>query len=232
MIRTFRPSVQIEWVPPPKVSCLDPSKSGDRGGLPRVDLNRLQYQFTRHNPEVLFTDREDVPEEIKKLATLKYAPTKRQVQVIKHDTLATVQRHVHDCSSLESKIACLTIKLRNLQRHAVDCKKDTRSRIVCKETIEKRNSLLKTLRRTDYKRFEWLLEKLDLVYHPHPNPIVPVTRKGALRKLADVYCEKIRNERLEAYKQELEKEKIKFKEEKEKTLQWIEQEEKELGLRK
>ena len=65
-------------------------------------------------------------------------------------------------------VACLTIKLRNQQRHVKDCKRDVISRVMCKENIEKRNALLKHLRKMDYKRFEWLLEKLDLVYHPIP----------------------------------------------------------------
>jgi small subunit ribosomal protein S15 len=65
-------------------------------------------------------------------------------------------------------VACLTIKIRNQQRHTSAWKRDKFSLVTCKENIERRNSLLKHLRAYDYKRFEWLLEKLDLVYHPHP----------------------------------------------------------------
>lgn len=62
--------------------------------------------------------------------------------------------------------------------------------------------------------------------------IVPVTRKGSIMKLTTIYCERMRNERLEAYKEELEKEKIKFAKEKAELEKWIEDEEKQLGLRK
>lgn len=57
--RTYNEGVNIEWVPPPKVSCLDPSKSGDKSQLPEVDLNRPQYGFSRFKQAVKFTDREE-----------------------------------------------------------------------------------------------------------------------------------------------------------------------------
>ena len=63
------------------------------------------------------------------------------------------------------------------------------------------------------------------------SPIVPVTRVGAVKKLTTIYCERLRAARLESYKKELEKEKIKFVEEKEKLQKWIEEEERQLGLR-
>lgn len=50
-------------------------------------------------------------------------------------------------------------------------------------------------------------------------------------KLTTIYCERMRNERLEAYKKELEKEKVKFAKEKAELEKWIEEEEKQLGLR-
>nr|CAG4637167.1 EOG090X09BQ [Ceriodaphnia reticulata]SVE73052.1 EOG090X09BQ [Ceriodaphnia reticulata] len=228
--RAYKAAVNIEWVPPPKVSCLDPTKSGDRGTLPQVDLNRPRFRFSRVKPQVQFTERDDVPPEIRQLASIKFASFKEQIQLVKQDALAKVQRHVFDTASLESAIACLTIKIRNQQRHVKGCKRDVMSRVVCKENIEKRNSLLKHLRAMDYKRFEWLLEKLDLVYHPLPNPIVPVTRVGSVTKLASIYCDKVRAERLEAYKKELEAEKAKFVEEKANLQKWIEEEERELEL--
>nr|SVE75871.1 EOG090X09BQ [Daphnia hispanica] len=228
--RTYK-EINIEWVPPPKVSCLDPSKSGDRGTLPQLDLTRPQFKFSRNKPEVQLADRKDIPYEVKRIASLEFAPLNKQIQVIKHDVLGTVQRHAFDCSSLESAIACLTIKIRNQQRHTKTCRRDVMSRVICKENIDRRNSLLKYLRKADYKRFEWLLEKLDLVYHPHPEFIVPVTRKGSIMKLTNIYCERMRNDRLETYKKELENEKVKFAEEKAEVEKWIEEEEKQLGLR-
>nr|CAH0109576.1 unnamed protein product [Daphnia galeata] len=231
--RTYiKDGVNIEWVPPPKVSCLDPSKSGDRGTLPKVDLSRPQIKFTRKKTPAEFLERQDISPEIKKVTSLEYAPVKYQIQAIKQDVLKSVQRHAFDCASLESTIACLTVKIRNQQRHTSVSKRDIISRVWCKENIERRNSLLKHLRACDYKRFEWLLEKLDLVYRPHPTIIEAVTRKGSIIKLTTIYCERMRNERLENYRKELEKEKVKFAAEKAELTKWIEEEEKQLGLRK
>nr|SVE74296.1 EOG090X09BQ [Daphnia barbata] len=227
--RTFK-EVNIEWVPPPKVSCLDPMKSGDGGKLPQLDLSRPQFKFARNKSKAQFADREDISPDIKKVTSLEFAPLRKQVQVIKHDVLGNIQRHTFDCASLEAAIACLTIKIRNQQRHTTKCKRDVMSRVICKENIERRNSLLKHLRKFDYKRFEWLLEKLDLVYHPHPETIIPVTRKGSIIKLTTIYCERIRNGRLEAYKKELDMEKVKFANEKAELEKWIEEEERQLGL--
>ncbi|EFX85676.1 hypothetical protein DAPPUDRAFT_300200 [Daphnia pulex] len=231
-LRTYNPKVNIEWVPPPKVSCLDPSKSGDRGTLPKLDLSRPQTRFTRKRTPAEFADREDLSPEIKKINSLEYAPLKKQIQAIKQDVLRTVQRHPFDCASLESTIACLTIKIRNQQRHTSAWKRDKFSLVTCKENIERRNSLLKHLRAYDYKRFEWLLEKLDLVYRPHPTTMEPVTRKGSIMKLTTIYCDRMRNKRLDDYRKELEKEKLKFAEEKAQLEKWIEEEEQQLGLRK
>ena len=46
--------------------------------------------------------------------------------------------------------------------------KDKRRKVKLKELIELRKKWLKFLRKWDYRRFEWLLEKLDLVYKPPP----------------------------------------------------------------
>jgi len=46
--------------------------------------------------------------------------------------------------------------------------RNKRQKVVLKEMIEKRKSRLNKLRAADYKRFEWLLEKLKLEYRPKP----------------------------------------------------------------
>lgn len=65
-------------------------------------------------------------------------------------------------------VACLTTDIRNIQKHISKHKTDRVSRHFLKEMIEQRKSFLKHLRHMDYKRFEWVLEKLDLVYHANP----------------------------------------------------------------
>jgi len=89
--------------------------------------------------------------------------------------------------------------------------------------------MLRHLRRMDYKRYEWIMEKLDLAFYPQPNPTIPVTRKDSLEKLTTIYCDNIRNDRLEIYKKELAEQKVEFVKEKKETEAWIEKEKKELS---
>jgi len=65
-------------------------------------------------------------------------------------------------------VASMTANIRNLQEHYKLAPRDKNSRVALKEIIDKRKKRLKYLRTWDYKKFEWLLENLDLKYHPHP----------------------------------------------------------------
>jgi len=65
-------------------------------------------------------------------------------------------------------VASMTANIRNLQEHYKLAPRDKNSRVALKEIIDKRKKRLKHLRTWDYKKFEWLLENLDLTYHPHP----------------------------------------------------------------
>lgn len=46
--RTFKSDLKIKWIRPEKVSCLHPSKSGDRQAAPEVDKSQvdLKYQLS------------------------------------------------------------------------------------------------------------------------------------------------------------------------------------------
>lgn len=96
-------------------------------------------------------------------------------------------------------------------------------------TIQKRRKALKKLRLVDYGRFAWLLEELNITYTPHLNFETQITRKGELQRMTNEYCEKLKHDRLAAYAQVLKDRQDEFLEEKRKTLEWIEKEEKELG---
>lgn len=99
-----------------------------------------------------------------------------------------------------------------------------------KELIDQRKKHLKYLRRWDYKRFEWLLENLNIIYKPAPADIHPVTRKDSLQKLTQKYCDDIKQRRLIAYQLQLESEQPAFLEEKIRVLQFIRDEQMECGV--
>jgi Ribosomal protein S15P/S13E len=65
-------------------------------------------------------------------------------------------------------VARMTAEIRNMQQIMEQSPKDKRLKVKLKELIECRKKWLKFLRKWDYRRFEWLLEKLDLVYKPPP----------------------------------------------------------------
>lgn len=109
-------------------------------------------------------------------------------------------------------------------------KKYKKSKIFLHELIDKRKKHLKYLRRWDYKRFEWLLDQLDLIYKPPPEKFHWITRKESLQKLTDQYCDKIKEERLTEYRLQLEHEKPAFLEEKIRCLQFIREEEQKCGV--
>lgn len=89
--------------------------------------------------------------------------------------------------------------------------------------VKARMQMLKSLRESDYKQYEWLLERLDLQYKPQPEKEyeIMVARKEGLRQLTDLYCENVRNQKLEEYRKDLENQQLPFLEQKFKNLEFI-----------
>lgn len=124
----------------------------------------------------------------------------------------------------------MTAKIRHMQEYMEKHPRNLRTKGYLKELIDKRKRFLRYLRRWDYKRFEWALEKLDLVYKPYPSKFHWITRKDSLRKLTDQHCDGIKEERLTAYRKELEDQQIGFLEKKLQNLQLIRSEQVELKI--
>lgn len=115
----------------------------------------------------------------------------------------------------------MTATIRRFQEHMDSYPRDKKIKVELKELIDKRKKFLKYLRRWDYKRFEWVLEKLNLSYKPPPPKYHWITRKESLVKLTDIHCEDIKTERLESYKNSLKNQQIEFLERKIKNLKLI-----------
>lgn len=124
----------------------------------------------------------------------------------------------------------MTARIRHLQEYMQKHPRNVRAKVHLKELIDKRKRFLRYLRGWDYKRFEWALEKLDLVYKPYPSQYHWITRKDSLRKLTDSHCDNIREERLSAYRKELEDQQIAFLERKLENLELIRREQQELKI--
>jgi len=62
----------------------------------------------------------------------------------------------------------MTNNIHRLQEHMKKYPTNSVAKVALKKTIEKRGKYLRYLRMWDYRRFEWVLEKLNLVYKPMP----------------------------------------------------------------
>lgn len=127
-------------------------------------------------------------------------------------------------------VARMTVFIRRNQEYMEKRPQDKKRKVMLKEMIEKRKKFLKYLRRWDYRRFEWVLEKLDLVYKPPPAEFHWITRKESLQKLTDIHCENLKQEKLAEYRKILEEQQIPFLEDAIKKMQFVRQEQLDLGI--
>lgn len=219
----FKSDLKIKWVRPEKIPCYKPAKSGD---LKPFEPVKTQYPLGFQSSKEL----KDADETVKRLFQLDYQPRYKTTLVAMKEMVQKVQRHPQDVGSMEVKIAKMTVLIRNMQNDMEQFPRNKVMKVRLKEMIDKRKKFMKYLRRWDYKRFEWVLEKLDLVYKPPPNEFHWITRKESLKKLTDKYCDDLKNERLQAYRQELESQQETFLREKIKKLEFIRREQKDCDV--
>lgn len=115
----------------------------------------------------------------------------------------------------------MTAKIRSLQDVMEQYPRNKKMKVVLKELIDRRKKFLFYVRRWDYRRYEWLLEKLDLVIKENPDEYSRVERKKSLRNLTAIHCDEIRQKRLDAYRKQLESQQLDFLERKYKNLEFV-----------
>ncbi|XP_042878682.1 28S ribosomal protein S15, mitochondrial-like [Penaeus japonicus] len=215
----------IVWRRPNYVPSWQPEKSGDLEGVkePEVSTACMKVQPAK---DVL----DQVDEVTRRLLSIEFGNHKENMKVQRYNLCKKVQRHQYDTGSMEVAIAMLTVKIRNLQKETFKCKKNTLQRCYLQELIDRRKKMLKHLRRMDYKRFEWLIEELKIIYRPPPRYYRWITRKASLKKLVRMHKREIVHRKLNEYKESLELQKEPFLREKEETLKWIAETERSLGV--
>lgn len=111
-------------------------------------------------------------------------------------------------------------------------RKRRRAKFVIKQMMHSRMELIRKLRESDYKQYEWLLERLDLQYKPRPikEYTILIARKEGLRRLTDAYCNDVREQKLNEYRNELEAQQLPFLDQKLKNLQFIRDEQIEMKV--
>lgn len=115
----------------------------------------------------------------------------------------------------------MTAQIRAMQQYMEEYPRNAVVKVQLKEMIDRRKKFLRYLRKWDYKKFEWLLEKLNITFRPYPEHFHWITRKESLKKLCKIHCDEVRQERLDAYKKELESKQVGFLEDKIANLEFI-----------
>ncbi|KAJ1522891.1 hypothetical protein ONE63_002033 [Megalurothrips usitatus] len=215
---------RIQWQRPVKVPCILPEKSGDLSGLPELDLNKPPPLFDQSS------EYQSANKYVKAILSLKFQyPSFLRECKIKAVT-DQVKRHNLDTNSVEVKIAKYTAIIRNMQVHYSKFPRDKKARADLKEIIEFRKKRMKLLRSLDYRRFEWLLEQLDLLYKPAPTSHERVERKKSMRWLAQEYIDNFKQQKLNEYREKLDSQKQGFLEKKLAVMLSIVEEEKSFNV--
>jgi len=231
--------IHVKWERPVMIQTVNPEISGDVGGLDhfgldKMDLSKPRLEFERSS--ALKTASRDV----QRVLSLEFARRRSLVDKLTQDVLKSVQRHPQDFASLEVKITMQTIRIRNMQQHLYDLfpYKNQPVKHVLTHIITSRRKNLGRLREQDYKKYEWLLEKLNLIYKPMPHDTPEgflgkkenVARKASIEKLTDIWCSELRSHRLKALERKLQEAQPEFLRRKAEKLEFILEEERELGL--
>nr|ALS04159.1 mitochondrial 28S ribosomal protein S15 [Acartia pacifica] len=222
--------ILLNWKRPQRIEVVNASISGDIGGLDHLAV------IDRSLPPVELEgskEFEKAEEEVKRVLSLEYGRRADYLAKLKKNVVAQYQRHQLDMDSIEVRIAMFTVLIRNAQENLINLYpyKNQGFKKVVPTYISKRRQLLEELRQKDYKKYEWILEKLNLFYKPVPKyDHVEVGRKASIERLTDLWCSELKTHRLNKYKRELQDEQPKFLRNKAAKLQHIMAEEADLGL--
>jgi len=206
-----------------------PDGSGDLGIFPEPDLGRPRQEFAGLKAY------EDASPEVKDVLSLKFAKRRDHIAVVKEDYRMMVAEHMHDYDSNVVSIAMHTIKILNLQKmlgilasRGWNCP-GYKWRL--RRAIDKRRAQLGVLRQMDYPKYEWLLEKLNIVHKPRPFVYESVVRRRHTERLVNLLCDEIRGHKLQDLKDDLEEDQPNFLKRKADTLKKIQEEEKKFNLK-
>jgi len=222
--------ILVKWKRPERIQTCNPSLSGDIGGLEHFgEVDKTKPPVHLEHSKML-SESDKVVQEI---LSINFCRKKQVMEKLKQNVVKSVQSHEHDTDSLEVKIALLTVKIRNYQQTLYELfpYKNQPLKHDLTFKIALRRKLLELLRERDYKKYEWLLEKLNLFYKPVPHyDVNEVGRKASIERLTDTWCAELRQHRLDRHKKRLQQQQPTFLREKADKLRFIMAEEKELGL--
>uniref|UniRef100_T1IY05 Fibronectin type III-like domain-containing protein n=1 Tax=Strigamia maritima TaxID=126957 RepID=T1IY05_STRMM len=224
--RTQFAKKNLPFVYEPPEKKLQIFNSGDTKELTPLDPTRPILKYAE------LVDELNVSPGVRRLVSLGFSRPKETLRIHKHELMKPIQKHILDTGSYESQIAALTADIKWWQKYLTNGNlQNSRVRVSLNAAIDRRFKILKKLRMKDYKRFEWVIETLGIKYRQAPMFFHWATRKGTLRVMTREYCNKMRRNKIEAYKAKLKGMQDDFLKEKEETLDWIKKEKEELGIK-
>jgi len=231
--------IHVKWQRPVSIQTCNPEISGDEGGLESLGLSSIdvtQPPIALQGSHALAV----APEEVKRVTSLDFARRRDLLDKLSQEVVKSVQRHPRDFSSIEVCIALKTVKIRNAQHELIKQwpYKNQPMKHHLTHMVSSRRNMIRILRESDYKKYEWLLEKLKLLYKPMPWDAEPGTlnrkenieRKKSIEKLTDMWCDELQRNRLTAYRKKLEEQQPEFLRKKASTLEKIMNTERKLGI--
>ena len=192
--------------------------SGDLGDMKElvggsVDLSRPRIEL--EDSTILA----EAPPEVKQILSLEFANAYNTTAFVKKELTKKIQDHRLDLDSLAVGIASLTVSIRNDQEQLNEelqrvGKVNRKRQLSLRGRINARRVLLRYLRQRDYKKFEWLLESLNIVYKPRPFQHEEIQRRVHQARLTALWCDELRTHKMSEYKSKLEEEQPNFLREK------------------
>lgn len=222
--------IHVLWDRPVYMQTCNAEISGDVGGLESLGLDRVDPAAPPVRLEGSPALAAASPE-VRRVLSLDFARRRDFLDKLSQEVVRAVQRHPRDFGSLEVRITTLTVRIRSMQ-HALIQQwpyKNQPMKHSLTHRVSARRELLRRLREQDYKRYEWLLEKLNLLYKPMPHDTGPgvlgvkenVERKKSIQRLTDLWCDELQKHRLGAYRRKQEAAQPEFLRRKAETLREI-----------
>jgi len=202
--------------------------SGDMEIYPEPDLKRPMLQF--HGLKAY----DNATPEVKRVLSLEFGRRCDVKKVVTEEYRLMVGEHKHDHYSNVVNIAKLTLKIRDLQKRlglmAQKGYRNPHHRKLLVRYVDMRRAQLGYLRTQDYPHFEWLLEKLNIVYKPRPFKFERIVRRRHTERLVNLLCDETRTFKMQSLKDALEEDQPNFLKKKMETLNKIMEEEKKYDL--
>jgi len=218
----------IKYNRPQELKAWDPRRSGDLQPLDKVDPNWLKWEFQPFSDII-----DKLPEEHRKIFTVGFGKRRDGTKILLENALSKTRRHKYDNESMEFKVTWATWRIRNIQDIFMTVPTQQRSPYLkrsVKELIEKRRKWLNKMRHEDYKRFEWIIEVLGVVFKNLPEKPTRIERKTSINVLVNLYCNELRDKKMLEYKALLEEEKVPFLKTKLETLMAIRADEESINI--